>query len=290
MKILVIGGNGFLGTAIVNSLSAAGHEIVLIGRKSNNQSEHTFFKIDFFQEEVSTKLLESIEPEVVIQSAWITTQMNYRFSNQNTKYSRATKNIMINCLLAEVPHFIGLGSCAEYGATNFSCNAATSPLIAHDSYSEEKIRTFESLTEISANTELDFTWVRIFQPYGIGQDQSRFLPSLIRSSMNGEHLSISQPNAISDWISKTDVGDAIKFIVENRIVGAVDVGSGVGTSNTELIEMIATLSGRAPNLRINNLEGIPTGLVMNEFSRLKLLGWTNSQTLKYGIEELLSYE
>ena len=108
--------------------------------------------------------------------------------------------------------------------------------------------------------------------------------------MNGEHLSISQPNAISDWISKTDVGDALKFIVENRIVGAVDVGSGVGTSNTELIEIIATLSGRAPNLRINNLGGIPTGLVMNEFSRLKLLGWTNSQTLKYGIEELLSYE
>jgi len=290
MKILVIGGNGFLGSAIVKSLSSAGHQIFLIGRKTDKQSPHTFFRIDFFQEEVSTKLLESIQPDVVIQAAWITNKTDYRVSNQNIEYSNATRNILLNCLLTGVPHFIGIGSCAEYGNTNFNCNAATSPLLAHDRYAQEKIKTFNSLSKISANTASNFTWVRIFQPYGIGQDPSRFLPSLIRSSIYGEHLSIDQPNAISDWISKSDVGDAFNFIIENQILGAVDVGSGVGTSNIELVEVIASLTGKAPNIRINTLEAEPTGLVMDQLSPLKLLGWANSKTLKAGIEEILSYE
>jgi len=287
MKILVIGGNGFLGGAIARCLSIAGHEISVVSRTVPTTESFAFFSIDLFKVEEVRELIKVVKPEVVIQSAWITGKSDYRNSPLNRRYYSATKSLMLNCAELGVTHFIGIGSCAEYGVTNFSCNSGVSQLLATDSYSKEKIETFNSLMKIANFTGLNFTWVRVFQPYGQGQEEKRLLPTLIRCARTREKFFIEHPNAVSDWIQKSDVADALKFIVEENIRGPLDVGTGEGTSNLDLARLVEIHTGKKIDLVVADSDSEPNGLVMDQFSPLRMLGWRNSKRLEIGLQEML---
>ena len=287
MKILVIGGNGFLGGAIARCLSVAGHEISVVSRTVPTTKSFSFYSIDLFEVQEVRELIKVVKPDVVIQSAWITGKSDYRNSPLNPRYHSATKSLMLNCAELGVTHFIGIGSCAEYGVTNFSCNSGLSQLLPTDSYSKEKLETFNSLMKIANFTGLNFTWARVFQPYGQGQEEKRLLPTLIRCARTREKFFIEHPNTVSDWIQKSDVADALKFIVEENIYGPLDIGTGEGTSNLDLARLVEIHTGKKIDLVVADTESEPYGLVMDQFSPLRMLGWRNSKRLEIGLQEML---
>ena len=75
MKILVTGGAGFIGSAIINRLQQSDHEIAIIDNLSfGNRSFVTVDNNLFFQEDIrdSSKIdqiIRSIQPEVVLHLA-----------------------------------------------------------------------------------------------------------------------------------------------------------------------------------------------------------------------------
>ena len=86
MKILVIGGNGFLGGAIARCLSVAGHEISVVSRTVPTTKSFSFYSIDLFEVQEVRELIKVVKPDVVIQSAWITGKSDYRNSPLNPRY------------------------------------------------------------------------------------------------------------------------------------------------------------------------------------------------------------
>ena len=81
MKILVTGGAGFIGSHVVDTFIANGHEVVVVddlstGRRSNLNPAATFYQIDIRSDDLS-EVFEREKPQVVDHHA---AQMDVRRS------------------------------------------------------------------------------------------------------------------------------------------------------------------------------------------------------------------
>ncbi|MEI6811734.1 MAG: NAD-dependent epimerase/dehydratase family protein, partial [Actinomycetes bacterium] len=87
MKILVVGGTGFIGREIVSLLKSLNFEIMVMARDCSNQIPSSFIQGNLFEVESYEKNLRSWEPNIVIQAAWVTAKSEYRTSELNKAYS-----------------------------------------------------------------------------------------------------------------------------------------------------------------------------------------------------------
>ena len=91
MKILIIG-NGFLATSIVQRLEAEGHELLIFSRRFSPQIESKQMLGDIFNFEEFIKALDW-KPQVILHTACITTPGVYKDDLSNICYSNFTKNL-----------------------------------------------------------------------------------------------------------------------------------------------------------------------------------------------------
>jgi len=274
MKILVVGSRGFLGRSFIARLKLLGHDVQELNRTKESTG---FFDFPY----VKTTLQKNYF-DCVISFAWITSSVDYRTSDENKSFRDATINLAIQSKNNLVPHFVGIGSAAEYGNQNLSCDSSTSPLIKSDAYSSAKIETFKELTQIFG--EQKFTWARIFQPYGAGQDHNRFLPYLVNARLSKREATVKDPNYVCDWIASEDVASGLCHLISDRLFGPFDIGTGIPTTNWELAEMVGFKM--AVNLGFSQNRG----LVVSPKSPIFQSGWKPEKNLRNEIQSMLTLE
>lgn len=281
MKVLLIGGRGFIGREILLQIKQLGWEVTEFNRTEANP-------LGYMNKLAVTELFANHSFDCVISTAWNTTHSTYRDSSENFQHQAATENLASEVKHYSVPIFVGLGSAAEYGDNDLAANSLTSILKPVDNYSSAKISTFLSLNRIFESTGTLLIWHRIFQPYGHGQDPNRFLPTLISKVSSGSKVEIKNPEHIYDWINVTDVAKAVIYTIKNKIGGAIDVGTGIGTSNEQLASVVSSVLGvkflesqASTDLQIK-------GLVMDSNTHLLKHGWVPEFALESGIKDLVS--
>jgi nucleoside-diphosphate-sugar epimerase len=137
MKILVVGGNGFLGKEIFKELNHIGHDVIGMCRSTNSNGDKNWVSADIGRPGTYKSFISDWRPEVVVQSAWVTTQKTYRHSTENLYYASGTLQFAKDCLQTGTKHFVGLGSSAEYGIQRFPCNATETKPSPGPLWSEE---------------------------------------------------------------------------------------------------------------------------------------------------------
>jgi nucleoside-diphosphate-sugar epimerase len=286
-KVLVVGGQGFLGQQIVSKLVTAGLAVKTLSRKPICNKDFEQFEGDFGNQESNAKILSTWVPEIVIQTAWITKQETYRNSGLNEVYANSTLQFAEQCFRAGTSHFLALGSSAEYGFTQVPSNAESSVAKPEDLYSEAKLRTSKGLITLGQRHSRKVSWVRVFQPYGPGQDSSRLLPSYVAAARQGASFHVSKPNDILDWVSSRDVASAVFYAIENNLPNIVDIGTGIGTTVIETLRKTAMVIGSDPSLIISSDEEMgenPMRLVVDSRSAIFEAGWRPCDSLIKGLE------
>jgi len=241
MKVLVVGGGGFLGAEIVTNLVESGFEVRSLGRNMSSALPCEQFIADIQNPDSYKNVLSTWLPEVVIQSAWVTSSKTYRMSPLNSGYMDATLEFAEMCYLSGTQHFLTLGSSAEYGIPTEPCNALDTPAVPIDTYGISKLRTLEKLREIAGKFSGRLSWARIFQPYGRNQDSARLLPFATRELIAGKSVRVVNPDTVLDWISSRDVASALTYAIKNSIDQVFDVGTSKPISVLETLQTLATL-------------------------------------------------
>jgi nucleoside-diphosphate-sugar epimerase len=239
MKILVIG-SGFLGAPIIQSLEADGHELLIFTRqpKPNLRAKQISGNIlDFSDFE---KTLEW-NPNVIIHTAWITTPGLYVNDPLNIEYRLFSTKLAQRIASSNLAHLIVLGSCSEYGTQNLPALAGSSLIAPESEYARQKVEAFGDIKRILADTGIRFTWARVYFPYGIGQHPDRLIPYLTRSLLSGDPIQLKNPTSVSDWITSRDIGSAISWLINNVLPVEVDIGTGRGISNLDLLSKLAKI-------------------------------------------------
>jgi nucleoside-diphosphate-sugar epimerase len=90
--------------------------------------------------------------------------------------------------------------------------------------------------------------LRAFQVYGSADKPTRFVPSVLSAARHGHELPLTAPGLRRDWVDVSDVVEAclLAAVQDDLPNGAVyNVGTGVQTSNEELVALAERVSGRS---------------------------------------------
>jgi nucleoside-diphosphate-sugar epimerase len=125
----------------------------------------------------------------------------------------------------------------------------TWPKVSHSLYGKSKRQASDRLSEIFRSSGLEFANGRVFYPIGPGEHPNRFLPMVIRSLLAGRKPQLGPATQIRDVIDVRDVGRALGMLVGSRLVGVVNIASGISTRLSDVAIQIGNRMSRADLIR-----------------------------------------
>lgn len=283
MKILLIG-NGFLASSIVERLEFEGHEILIFSRTWNPRMKSQQILGDIFDFNGFLEVL-AWKPQIVIHTAWITTPGAYRNDLSNIQYAEFTKNLAKSLLNADIEHLIILGTCAEYGKQSEASLAGFTSTSPTTLYAQQKVDAFESVKEILQNSPIRFTWARVFYPYGPNQDQRRLIPRLVYSIKSAEPIVLSDISSTYDWITTRDIASAISWVLTHNLPIEIDLGTSFGYTNLEILGFLEGLLKAKSVLSGEKTHdfGLNEVFVADKNSALFKSGWSPIDSIDSGL-------
>ena len=288
MKILVIG-NGFLACPIIEKLDSEGHEVNVYSRQVKSNIKVQQIEGNILESEKLQGVFRN-NYQVVINTAWITIQNQYPTHESNKDYSRCAISMASRAAQSRVEHFIGFGSCAEYGKRSSPCIAGETLLNPENLYAEQKVETFQQTRQLLSLTKTRFSWLRVFQPYGLRQDPERLVPYLINGLKNQLNIEIKDNKSCLDWVTTRDIASAVSWVLNNSLPSELDIATSIGYTNLDVLSYLQVLLGKAKQTPLVDQSSVesPQVLVAGKESPIFTSGWRPEDTLESGLEWVVS--
>ena len=133
--------------------------------------------------------------------------------------------------------------------------------------------------------------LRLFSIYGEGQPASSLVPTVMQQVIGGsKEIRIQSVDATRDFIYVDDVINAIESAIKINPPGfsSYQIGSGQGTSVTELIALIQSIAGTdKPVATVGGFHEKDRKCVVAQTGECSALGWRAKISLREGLEMLL---
>lgn len=293
MIILVLGANGFVGRAVCGSLSGA-HNVY--GASKSIIEDDKNFRIDLTDKKSIVNVLNRVNPEAIINCAGVVE--NSEAAKLNLIFTRNLLEVIADTGI-KVNRVIVSGSAAEYGRVeekNIPVNEEV-PLNPVSIYGQSKVDETELALKFQEEKNIPVTIVRIFNPIGSRMHPKFIIPGIIRqvdAILAGEKIAIEVTRLDSkrDYIDIQDIASALKFIVENQPQEKIyNIGSGLSTSNEELINLIVKNSElrTMPKIIETVSEEEPLLAIQADISRIKNeFGWKPVRIIEETIREAMN--
>lgn len=184
---------------------------------------------------------------------------------------------------------VRLGSSTEYAATAGPM-AEDAPLRPRGFFGATKAAGSLLLGAVAAERGLRSAVLRAFQVYGPGDHAGRLVPTALRAARNGSVLPLTGPGLRRDWVYVADVVDAcVRAATADELpTGTVlNIGTGLQTSNEDLVGLVEQVSGRAVRVEVgaHPARAWDTGSwACDPAAAADLLGWRPVTDLATGLE------
>lgn len=299
MKILIIGGTGFIGQHLFRSL-ARDHQVFLFARhprpsSSNHKGEEPSFILgDVTQSYCINNACAGIDCIVYLASTVIpaTSNLDPIFDIQTNLIGAVnTLNAAIN---NGVRRFVFLSSGGTiYGSGVVDRFKESDPEMPLCSYGIVKLATEKYIQMYNKLHGLSYSVLRLSNPYGPGYRLDKpqgAVGFFINSILGDKTIEVWGDGSVErDFIFIDDAVEAISSAVlseENALL--LNVGSGVSTSINELINIIGSETGKKPKVR--SMPGRPFDVkksILDIAAAKTSLDWRPKTDLRTGIRMTL---
>ncbi|MTJ83900.1 MAG: NAD(P)-dependent oxidoreductase [Telmatospirillum sp.] len=243
--ILVTGGTGFVGRAVLSALADAGAFVRAVVRPGAERKldgvpglEHIVETADLFAETSEWWQDVCSGVQSVLHVAWYAEPGKYLQSPFNVDCLEGTLRLAKGAVAAGVSRFVGIGTCFEYDlSAGVLC--VDTPLRPETPYAGAKAAAFLALSTYLPMAGVSFAWCRLFYLFGKGEDQRRLVPYLRSRLSAGEKVDLTSGDQIRDYLDVDDAGKMIAGIVMGDRTGVVNICSGVPVTVRQLAESIA---------------------------------------------------
>lgn len=290
MKIVVTGGNGFLGSNVTRQLLRDGHTLLVVSRKCNALVD-ILDRIQFVRYDATyLEKVVQFSPDCVLHFSWDGGN-SYKDVNNLHQFTNLQMGIDLLELLetlAKKPHFIGVGSFSEYGiiterAKESQCdNPVTMYGLAKS--------TFKTLSERYCQQHgIPWTWIRPCYVYGPGDVETRLIPSVIEKVLNHEEVRLDSCNVTIDYLHVSDFCVGLSTIIHTQSTGIFNICSGKEYVLKDILSSIEHETKRNGMIVFDeslNRKSLST-YICGDNSKLKGLGWSPSVDLITGINNLI---
>jgi UDP-glucose 4-epimerase len=259
MRVLVLGGSGFLGSHIVDMFLAEKHDVSVYDlypeRFRRSPAGITFYTGDFGNVGALDELIAT-GFDAVIHCVSTTTPKS---SNESPEFD-IQSNVIGTLYLLDicVKHNVGKLIFLSSGGTVYGDigdlelvdeTQAVRPMC---SYGVSKL-TIEHYLDVYRHLRgLDYVALRLSNPYGERQSPLRALGALtvfLHRTLKRQNVEVWGDGAVTrDFIYVGDVANAVYLATVKPISGVYNVGTGTGLSLRDILGHITTAIGREPTV------------------------------------------
>jgi dTDP-6-deoxy-L-talose 4-dehydrogenase (NAD+) len=227
--IHLIGSGGFIGKAVQRQGTAIGLHCW------SHSSENPGNSFDLLNSSSWDPLLRC-KPETVILLSWPGLP-NYQKSFHITQNLPAAVALVEQLIRAGIKRIVIAGTCYEYGLQNgpLQEDQPTNPV---NLYAIAKDSLRGTVASLCAQHQVTWCWLRIFYPYGEGQNPKSLLPSLEQAIQAGEAtFPMSSGRQLRDFLSVDEVANQLLLLAMHpKSSGIYNGGSARPRSLREVAE------------------------------------------------------
>ena len=254
VAILVTGGSGFIGSALVRRLARAGHEVLVLHRAGSDLS-----RLEPVRDRIRTCVgdwndlssylpaVHAFQPERVFHCAWYAEPGRYLTDvEQNQSCLDASAAFVREVLRLRPRQFVTVGTCFEYDTEHpGELDEVTTPERPQHVYSRCKLALKELALRLGAEAGVPLVHARVFYLYGPYEDARRLVPFVLGKLRAGERVQLrSHGRQIRDFLHVDDVAQGLDLAASLGQPGVVNIASGRGISVRELAFDLADSLGR----------------------------------------------
>ncbi|ABW28599.1 NAD-dependent epimerase/dehydratase family protein [Acaryochloris marina] len=300
-RVLVTGGAGFIGSALLPELVASNYDVYVIDnlsfgkRELLNISDDHFFLSDILDRKNLNSIIKNIQPHWVIHLAAIhfipyCNQNPFEASNINIQ---GTMNILdalrsLDCL----EKVLFASTAAVYPNTNHPIaeTVSSSPL---DIYGLSKLAGEHLLNEFYLMTKIPSIICRFFNAFGARETNPHLIPEIHRQIMNGKRsIQLGNLDPKRDFIHTADMSQALRLLLEqfSTDIDTFNIGSGQEYSVQEVVEAFELAINEKIQIEVDpaRIRKVERQHLCADISKLKeYIGWKPRVDLKSGIKFLI---
>lgn len=204
MRLFVTGATGFVGSHLVRTALAAGHEVRALRRPGSRPRIALASEPDWLDGDLEHFDAGAVaDCDVMIHAAAHSANTPYDTLAACLRWNvTAALNAVTRAHEAGISRFVFVGSCFEYGHSGdaFARLPADAPLRPVGSYPVSKAMASLALLEFAREHRLAASLARLFHVYGEGEPAGRFWPSLARAAADGSDFPMSDGTQIRDFV------------------------------------------------------------------------------------------
>lgn len=314
MKILVLGGAGYIGSHTVFALIDKGYEVVVGDNLETGHLKAVHPKAKFYQGDIRNKdfldhIFSNEKIDAVIHFA-ANSLVGESMTNPLKYYDNnvfGTKVLLESMVEHHIDKIVFSSTAAVYGEPKEVPILETSETNPTNTYGETK-RAMENMMKWTSNAhDLRYVALRYFNACGarkdgvIGEDHSpetHLIPLILQVPLNkrpyisifGTDYPTKDGTCIRDYIHVLDLAEAhilaVEYLAKGNASDVFNLGNGVGFSVNEVIEAAKRATGKEIASKTDSRRaGDPAILIASSEKAKKVLGWN---PLHADLEEIVS--
>ncbi len=301
MRVLLVGGAGYIGSHVALAFLQKGHEVGIFDNLSSGLKENLHPDSEFFEGDI----LDTQRLAAVCAAGWdaIIHLAAFKAAGESMispeKYSVNNITGSLNLMIAAVEHgietFVLSSSAAVYGEPEYLPVDEDHPTHPTNYYGFTKLAIERNLAWYDQLKGLKYASLRYFN--AAGYDREGRVPGLERNPANlipvvmeaavgqreellvfGDDYDTKDGTGVRDYIHVSDLAEAhvkaTETVAGSKESMVVNLGSQTGLSVLEIIESARRITGREIPIKIvERRAGDPAKLIASSSKALKLLNW-----------------
>jgi len=306
MKVLVVGGAGYIGSHMVKMLSLAGHDVVTLDNLSNGYEDAVKYG-EFIEGDIAdAQLLNSIFSKTAFDgvmhfASYIQVGESVEKPSMYYKNNVTHTQVLLDAMVEHgITSFIFSSTAATFGEPEYIPIDEKHPQMPINPYGHSKLMVEQILADFDHAYGLKSVSLRYFNAAGADADGElgeRHIPEthlvpLVLQAASGRRDSIAvfgtdydtpDGTCVRDYIHINDLCSAHLLGLEHLVAGgeskAYNMGNGQGYSIKEVIDVAKKVTGNNFEVKLaERRDGDPAKLVADSSLLQKELGWSPQYT------------
>lgn len=301
MKVLITGGAGFIGSAIVPKLQNENYDVYVYDNLSfgnrdfiNIDDEH-FFLGDIRDKETLNTVFQKVSPDVIIHLAAIhfipyCNEHPFESSDINIRGTMNVLNAAKKC--NNLKKIIFASTAAVYPISDHAV-AENDEVLPLDIYGLSKLAGEELLRKFHLETSIDTICCRFFNAFGPNETNPHLIPEIEKQLREGERvIALGNLTPKRDFIHTHDMANAIEAIVKLDNIGfdIFNLGRGIEYAVTEVVAEFEKILNEKITIEVDpaRVRKVERLHLLADVSKLKeRTGWEPKWSLNQGINDLV---
>ena len=304
-RILITGGAGFIGSAIVQNLIKNGYEVIVYDNLSYGKKQFlpksksvTFIEGDIINKKYLSKIISEVGPFCVYHLAAI-----HFIPDCNSNPSKAlqvntlgTESVLSACNNDGIKQIIMASTAAVYPINDLPNNEDKTTAAPIDIYGYSKLFSEMLLKKFQKETGIQSIALRLFNAVGPRETNLHVIPHIFLTTNDTNIIPLGNIEPKRDYIHVNDIANAFHKVTQNRTnlngFDIFNIGTGKEYSVIDLVNMIGDILGK--DLEIHEKEDrvrkVERMHLIADISKIKnFVGWEPNISLKDALINTAQY-